>query len=147
METFFSSIKPSLKRHLIRRSLLFVLPGFVLLFYMGVFLKTSALEKWGLWGFALSFLLISGGMIPYRRIMRLETTPHKLSLEKEGLCFTHTKKGEVVFPLEQIEKFHFVERKGFYGIRIHFKNGKHFLLPYFSKKTFESLQSIQNKDV
>ena len=140
METFYSSIKPNLKRHLIRRSLLFVLPGFLLLFYMGVFLKTSALEKWGLLGFALSFILISAGMIPYRRIIRLETTPHSLSFEKEGLCFTHAKKGTFVFPIDQIKAFHFVQRKGFYGIRLQLSGGKHFLLPYFSQKTFDALQ-------
>ena len=144
METFYSSIKPNLKRYLIRRSLLFVLPGFVLLFYMGVFLKTSALERWGLWGFALSFVLISAGMIPYRRIIRLETTPHSLSLEKDGLCFTHAKKGAIVFPIDQIKTFHFVQRKGFYGIRMQLEDGKHFLLPYFSKKTFEALSQIKD---
>ena len=142
METFYSSIKPNLKRYLIRRSLLFVLPGFFLLFYMGVFLKTSALESWGIWGFALSFILISVGMIPYRRIIRLETTPHSLSLDEEGLCFTHAKKGEIVFPIDQIQAFQFVERKGFYGILLQFKDGKHFLLPYFSKKTFETCKTL-----
>jgi len=147
METFFSSIHPSLKRYLIKRSSLFALPGFFLLLYMGIFLSTSSIERWGIWGFALGFALISCGMIPYRRIIRLETKPHCLTFDKERLCFIHSKKGSVQFPIDQIDQFYFVERKGFYGIRLYLRDGNYFLLPYFSKKTFNSLVDSGLNDV
>ena len=142
MEIFFSSIQPHLKRYLIRRSSFFALPGFFLLLYMGIFLSTSSLAKWGLWGFVLGFILISYGMIPYRKIIHLETKPHSLTIEESVLRFHHSKKGEVVFPKNQIETLSFLETKRSYGIRLHMKDGSHFLLPFFTKKTFLKIENL-----
>lgn len=139
MESFFSSIQPKLKRYLIQRGLFFSLPGFFLLFYMGIFLSTSSLEKWGVWGFTISFMCISFGMIPYRRITQIETNPYRLSIKGHILCLTYTKKREVTFPIHQIKQLTFVQRKSFYGIRLHLTNEKHFLLPYFTASTFKLL--------
>jgi hypothetical protein len=139
---FFSTIRPCLKRHLIQRSLLFACPGFFLIFYMGVFLPVSSLERWGIWGFISAFILISCGMIPYRRITRLELHPHSLSLGREGFYFHHTRKGEKFFSFQEIQTAYFIQKKGFYGIRLHLKEKKSFLLPYFSETTFEALETI-----
>lgn len=142
MQTFFSSIQPSLKRYLIKKSLFFALPGFFLLLYMGIFLPLASIEKWGIWGFGLSFISISLGMIPYRRITCLETKPHRLLIERETLHFFHATKGKLSFLYEEIDQLSFVQKRGFYGIRLHLKTGKSFLLPYFSKKTFEKILHV-----
>lgn len=146
MQSYFSNIEPRLKRYLIRRSSLFALPGFFLLLYMGIFLSTSALQSWGLWGFAAGFSLISMGMIPYRRVIGLETKPHHLAITDKELRFTHARKGEVVFPFKNMTKMDFIQRRGFYGIRLHLNDGSHFLLPYFSQKTFSLINDYLSKN-
>jgi len=109
---------------------------------MGIFCPNSLLERWGIWSFMGSFLLISLGMIPYRRISLLERRPHSLKVSKEGLSFFHVTKGERFFKGAHLHSISYLKGKHFYGICLHLRQQNRILLPFFSEKTFSSLKQV-----
>lgn len=164
-EKYRSSIHtPLLQKALMRGSFLAGIGALALL--AGTFLPPENLKIWGPFLFLFSLGLIGWGLIPYRRLKRLETEPHEILITKDRLLFCWRKKPAFSIPLKRIKKAVFISSGDVYGIGIsledaslsyvqaldekfditHFqqhsikKYGCDLFLPYFSQRTFEALQ-------
>lgn len=137
-----------------------------MLIFAGTFLPPSFLTLWGIPIFVAGMVLIAVGLIPYRRLAKLELKPHTLSYDGETLLFA--KEGKPLFKIseKEIKDIRYVEKKNLYGIAIwlhrpviekvkvlqpHFNfaafaaesaerfEGCDLFLPYFSEKNFKCL--------
>ncbi|NGX51619.1 MAG: hypothetical protein K1060chlam2_01492 [Chlamydiae bacterium] len=135
VQTLFSLIRPEVKGRLFRRALLTASPGISLLLCMGIFAPIELVDRWGIAVFAVGIFLIGWGMIPYRRVSRLELKPHRIE-------FSETEIAGIA--LKEIESLTYVEGKRYYGIRLIMKNGKRLNFPYFSKSAYASLHDVMH---
>lgn len=83
-------------------------------------------------------LLIGWGLIPYRKLKKLENNPYTLHLTESHLIL-QTKK-RYILPLKEIQKIEYIEGLPF-GILITTKERTLFA-PYFSKRTFTDLTEL-----
>lgn len=141
-----SSIKPALKRSLLFRGTLLATLGIALLIYAGLTLSVATLEHWGLPIFGISLALITAGLLPYKRLTRLEMHPHELLLtsdheirffQKRTLCIT--------LSWENIEKIAYVDHPSRYGIALWLKNpDSKVFFPFFSERSYHEMIDFFN---
>jgi hypothetical protein len=114
-----SSIKPYLTRHILFRGTLLAGIGALFLLISGIFLPPAILTFWGFPIFLLSVGLIACGLLPYRRLKRLEVNPYILTLEN-GEWIHFLVKGKPVFsiPYQSIASVEWMQKKYRYGIKI-----------------------------
>lgn len=127
----FSKIKPIIKKRLLIKGTILSFIGITLLIGMGTFAPVSMLSSWGIPTFFIGIFLIGGGLIPYRKLTRLETCPHQLLLNNNSLTFISTRGNHVVVPYEAVEKVSYIETRNRYGIRLELKEGDPLFFPYF----------------
>lgn len=136
-----SSIKPDLmKKALFRGSFLGGM-GVIILFFSGAFLPVHILSIWGIPLFFLSMGFITFGMLPYRKLTRLEKVPDELILSSKDLL-VYRRKGKVIFttPLSSIRTCSYKDDESVYGITITLsESGKEYFFPYFSERAAKSL--------
>ncbi len=134
-----TSIKPDLMRKALFRGSLLGGSGAIILFLSGTFLRVQILSIWGLPLFFLSLGLITLGMLPYRRLTRLEKNPDGIIVSSDDL-FIYRRKGKVILttPLSMIISCEYVDDESLYGIKIK-ANGIEYFLPYFSERASKSL--------
>lgn len=118
---FYTTITPRIKRQLLFRGTPIASLGILLLSYGGVFLSPSQLNIWGIPLVLLSIMLIAIGLIPYRRLCRLESTPDCLVLDTTGMTLVQQGKRRYMIPHDSIEKMEYIEKGGDYGIGIWLK--------------------------
>lgn len=156
--TIRTSVKHGLKRFLMIRGAILALIGVALLLYSGVFVPVDTLANWGLPIFLTSIFFICWGMIPYKRVVKLETSPNAITVTDKGeLHYIRHGKDIATYRISDIEKVEYVEQKGVYGIGIEFRKempkkaisviGQMFrskydlFLPYFSERGYEELSA------
>lgn len=163
-----SIIKPSLKKVALLRGTILGILGIALWLYGGIFLSTNSLTIWGWPIFIVGLLLITWGLLPYRKLTRLENNPNEIIVtDLEELYF---KQGTPVFKiaLENIEEMAYVDNNSHYGIGLWIKKpqtknilvlhptldlkaylkdcqNRYFcdvFLPNFSKRSFKELEEL-----
>lgn len=162
--TVKSSVKNSIIRFALLRGTIFAGLGVLLLIY-GTFLSIETLQTWGFPLFCVAIGLIALGLLPYKKLRRLEVNPYTIETDDSHLHFLE--KGVPLFsvPLDSISRFGYWESKNQYGIRIYLKetmkdkiivHSSHFdmakfmaksrngqycdlFLPYFSQRAFKAL--------
>ena len=121
--------------------------------------------------FLLGIFFISIGLLPYRKLARLQLKPHEIHFD--GACLIFHKQGKPLFKLFalSIEKISYLEREHLYGVGIWLKKpveekvkvlqshfnfaafiadsmhrfeGCDLFLPFFTKRVFEELQTHFN---
>lgn len=127
----FSVVKGEVKKRLMIRGLLFATVGGLLLLGMGIFAKLEFLSLWGIPSFALGIFLIAFGIIPYRKITKLEIHPHQILFDREALTFISNKGSNATIPYREITKIRYFEGKIRYGIWLERQNNAPVFLPYF----------------
>lgn len=140
---FRSTITPELKRKTLFRGTAVSLIGISALFYAYFYVSENTLEKWG-WAFYLwGLLLIVWGMLPYRRLLKIEDLPFELwstgTGELELLNFGKNNRPFWKIFANKISSFSFKGDSTYYGIEIHAGDKKYFC-PYFSRRTCEELK-------
>lgn len=124
--TYYSTVKADvLKKSLFWGTLKATL-GLLVMFFGGPFL------------FIPGVLLIGWGLIPYRKLKKLENNPYTIHLTETHLIL-RTKKSTAI-SLNEIEKMEYVDGMPF-GILITTKERTLFA-PYFSKRTFTDLTEL-----
>lgn len=120
----FSTIKPSLLRNSLMRGSIAALLGVLLLILAAAYLPPSAMMHWGL-----PILLAGGGLmvyglIPYRRLIRMEEEPNELLLIGEN-CLQLFSFGKLQYtlPMAMIHKTEYFDAGNDYGIAIWFSEG------------------------
>ncbi|MEM1282501.1 MAG: hypothetical protein AAGG81_03000 [Chlamydiota bacterium] len=119
----FSTIKPTLLRATLFRGTLLASLGVFLLIFVTTYVPTEGMISWGLF-----FLLAGGGLmvyglIPYRRLQRMENDPSELViLEGEHLQLISFGVQQYTIPLNKVEKIEYLEKGQEYGIGIWFNS-------------------------
>lgn len=170
--TLRSCILPALMRKtLLRGTFLGVLGGAVLI--AGAFISPESMSPWGAALYVFSLVLITVGLLPYKRLKRLEGRPDRLTIDTgQELHFFTQDKSVLSVPLCSIDHMAYLDQGNHYGIRIFLKDPLpkklvvhdpgfslvHFrarslsvhscdlFLAYFSKRTFSVLQDYLNEN-
>lgn len=133
-----STIKPSLLRRVLLRGSILAILGACILLYANIFISVDELSTWGLLIVCIALTLIAIGLIPYRKLTRLERHPYEMiaaeqivTLKKDNPLFS--------FPINSIEKIAYIEQDNSYGIGIWLKNPEKILLhiPKFEMNRFK----------
>lgn len=143
--------------------------GIIIILFGGAFTPQDYLKIWGLPIFVIGIAFITWGMLPYRKLRRLEINPDCIQVDsEESLHFTI--KGEPIFSLSlaDIEHIEYIQKNHVYGIGIILrktpsmkmivyhsnwdlaalrkKSIKEYscdlFLPYFSKYSFQELTEV-----
>lgn len=169
-----SSIKTSLLQKTLKRGSLVASIGAFILLFGGVFIPADTLKILGFPIFMLSFFLIAVGLVPYRKLRRLELNPNRIILEDNRyIQFCSQGKKKFSLPINSIESMKYVEKNNEYGIGIKLKTpipekiilynssfsivsmqkksqnrfDVDLFLPYFSKRSFERFQQEIASDI
>lgn len=147
-----SSIKPALKRSLLLRGTLFASVGIAFLIYAGMAFSVQNLEFWGLPILGVSLALITAGLLPYKRMARLEVQPYELLLTSDqGIRFFQNRVLCCKLSWDNIARIVYVDHPRRYGIALWLKNqeqaegkmiqkcrlryGCDLFFPFFSKRS------------
>lgn len=171
--TIRSSIKTSLLNHTLFRGTIIAGIGGAILLFAGVFVPLSSLNTWGFPIFLASLALITLGLLPYKRLKRLEVNPYEIVADHEKM-WHFFEKGMPLFslPVDDIEKTVLIEKEYLYGIGVILKKplplpiaihrkafsledyekeslkkcGCDVFFPYFSKRAYQELLDFQSPD-
>jgi hypothetical protein len=129
-----TSIKPELMRKALFRGSLLGGTGVFLLVISGIFMPVPILSQWGIPIFLLAMLLIAFGMIPYRKLTRLEKSPNEIIISSDDLL-TYCRKGKIIFQisLSSISSCSYIDDESVYGIKLILQEGQEIFLPYFTE--------------
>ncbi len=137
-----SSIRSSLKRSLLFKGTLFALMGALSLIAAAILLPAEKLSHYGFFIFAFAMALITYGLLPYRRLCRLENNPDELRLDSDHILY-YLKKGNAVLAISKndIQSFSYFDLTQKYGIKCLLKNGTEVSFFYFTKRAYDLLFS------
>ncbi|CUI17718.1 Conserved putative membrane protein [Candidatus Protochlamydia naegleriophila] len=147
--------------------LVLALLGIFPLVYAGAFASPAVLKTWGLLIFLGGFFLITAGLLPYRRLSRLQFKPNELHcVGLERLEYYQNGKPVLSLTLSSIDHFSFIDEPRFFGIAVSLKRPlpakmtiscstfdlRSFekqaekaqadaFFPYFSRRSFEELNA------
>ncbi len=171
--TFRSAVKPELIRSTLSRRGWVAVLGASLIVLTGTVLPFDWIKLWGLPLFLIGLVLVAFGILPYRKLSRLQLHPHRL--EYDGEFFHFLKQGKPLFKIPEISVDHitFLEKELLYGVAVYLKkpapekvvvldkrfdieafvedskrrfDGCDLFLPYFSKKTVQDLKALLESD-
>lgn len=110
-------------RHTVMRGTLLAGLGALILLYGSLFMSVDTLSKWGFPMLCLATFFMSIGLLPYRRLKRLEHTPDELiAIDDLQLKFFSRGKLFLTIPMTCVKKIGYIQ-KGVskYGIAIWLK--------------------------
>lgn len=116
-----TAIKDSLIRYYLFRGTVLAGLGGIILLFSGVFLPLLSLSEMGIPIFILGIGLITCGLLPYRRLWRLELNPCELVADDNYLSLFHRGKRLLCIPQKEIAKIQYFEEKHAYGLRVNLK--------------------------
>ncbi|MFT4553782.1 MAG: hypothetical protein ACI9S8_002424 [Chlamydiales bacterium] len=163
-----SSINNQLLTSLLIKANLIALPGIILIIAAGIWLPPTQLSSWGWALVLLGFAFVALGMIPYKRLFKLQMQPHEIIVNEDSLHFAAKGKSSFTIPLEAIKKIEYLAKGKVYGIRVFLRENIKkkvcvhdtelhieafqedsktrfdcdLFLPYFHENSFKKLQSI-----
>lgn len=127
-------------RRTLWRGTLLAAAGALPILFSGVFLKQDALADWGWLIFLAGMALIALGLIPYRRLCKLEMNPNQLIIKDENFIDYYVKNKLVMsIPIDSIANIDYIEKNQLYGIDITLKSNKKMFLPYFTQRTAQQV--------
>lgn len=132
-KTVYSSVRPSLKQKLLRRGTVLGVLGAGILLGFSTWGSESLLNDWGLPIFCTGIASIAVGMIPLRKIQRIENVPHKLSITARELIFEKPGRDPLSLHREDILSTQFMNRGDLYGIEVITRTLQTFFFAYFSE--------------
>ena len=169
-----SSVHSSLKRQMLWQGTLLALVGLSILGYSSLFFSSADLGIWGFLLFCLGIGFISAGLIPYRRLCRLEINPHEIVvLDEVTIKFNWQGKSTLTVPWISVSKTAYMKRSHKnYGIGIWLKQpapekvivhdlnfnvrcfqdgsrrlyGCDLFLPFFSEHSYKELLETMNQE-
>ena len=121
--TIRSTVLPVLMRKTLWKGTLLGGIGVLALFFGGIFTPLEEMKVWGPFFFIFSVTLITLGLLPYKRLRRLEDKPSSLILEGEEWLH-YSVKGKPVFsiPIASIDHIICIDKSSKYGIGVILKD-------------------------
>lgn len=127
IKTFWSSLPRSLLRKALLKGMFIAFFGILVFALGGIFMPSSALQFWGFFLFIIAIALIRWGLHPYKQLLGLETTPHKIIIDEQadfsGFCIHLIVQGKekIAIPEGSIERLSYFNGPEEYGILAHLK--------------------------
>jgi len=164
--TLRSSIRPDLKKSILLKGSTIAIVGFLPLLYAGTMVPAEYLQFWGFPLFLLSFGMMAAGLIPYRKICKLEEQPNEIILSNDALQYCENRKRTLTIPISNIDSISKIENGKIYGIGLRLKNseskitlhqpieieklikktgktyGVDLFFPYFRERSFQELDTF-----
>ena len=138
-----STISSPLLKKVLFRGFAIAFLGIILLLLAGIFIPPVTLRHWGWILFLLSLSLITFGLLPYRRLSRLQLKPNELVLDHfHQLTFYSKGQAILTFPLQSIVQANYIDHPQQYGIAIWMKDSIVVHLPKEVKKLQRQGQQI-----
>lgn len=117
-----SSVSRKLKRLALFQGFFLALIGAAAIVYGGAFLSLEQLKAWGFPIFILGFAMIAAGLLPYRKLCKLEMQPEKLAVIGERSIEYHARGKRILsLSLNAVLEIKFYEKGRVYGIGIDLK--------------------------
>lgn len=117
LEVVRTSVDKELLRRVVLRGSLIAAVGLVLMLF-GNGIPASRLSGWGAGIVLLSLALITLGLLPYRRLTRLQLHPNELTLSEEELLYTRQKAAPLWIGRSSIATLRWLRHGELYGIAI-----------------------------
>ncbi len=134
-----STIRPELMRRTLFRGSLIAGIGIIFLVLAGIFLPVGLLSLWGIPIYLFSLGLVTWGLLPYRKLTRLEKKPEKICISNDGLLTYQN----MIIPLLSIKSCEYIDDENRYGIKITLKGDlKGQFFPYFSERSFNTIRDL-----
>jgi hypothetical protein len=144
----FTSLKGSFYRKKMVQGMLIALLGLGIIFFLGPLVKPPL----GFFILLLGVFLIAFGLIPLRRLSRLDQNPDELIVSGDQMHYIAGGKPVFSVPVKNISDLHYVEEANRWGIALtlrdqqdiivhdpHFKPSARFFLPYFERRSFSRI--------
>lgn len=113
-----TKLKPALLRQVLFRGTLMGGAGVLIWVLAGIFLPLTLMKLYG-WGiFTIGFLLILFGLLPYRKLKRLELNPNKIEMGGESFDYYENRKLKIRIPNEKIQEVTFIDEGLNYGVEV-----------------------------
>lgn len=161
--TFRSTVKPDFIKAVLFKGTAVAAAGVLLMTLGALFLSPVLLAQWGLPLFLFCMILIAVGLLPHRRLLRLEKKPNEIIVIGDTeIQYWSSGKKILTIPQQKIQTLTYVETKTCYGICIQFdphcpqkvivhdksrkishKNCDLFF-PFFSERVCRELQDLQD---
>lgn len=117
----FSTIKPTLLRAALIRGTFFASLGVLALIVATTYMSVEYMMTWGILLLLIGGGLMVYGLIPYRKLNRMENEPSELMLiDDEYLQLITFGKQQYTIPLSMIKKSSYIEKGNEYGIGLWF---------------------------
>ena len=148
-----STIRTALLNRTLKRGAWLGGGGALLIILGGTLLPLGLLKIWGIPLFCLGMACIAIGLLPYRKLTRLQLKPHAIHSNGEELMFLRSGRPLLKIPLRSLEKMVYLEKEEAYGIGLWLKwpivEKVKVLQPHFSYATFteESRKSFEGCDL
>ncbi len=142
--TLFSTIKKEqLTKRLLYGSLIAAI-GALLLVFGGAMLPPASLALWGFPLFLVAIGFITCGMLPYRRLKRLESDPYVIKIEGNSLSLLRGGKTLFHVNIPEILEVLYVEEGSRYGMELVLKGSPHkkVFIPYFSSASCRQITDL-----
>ena len=114
--------------------------GGLLLIWGGTLLPLALLKIWGIPLFCTGMACISTGLLPYRKLTRLQLKPHAIHSHGDEWIFLRSGRPLLKIPLCSLEKMTYIEKDKIYGLGLWLKcpivEKVKVLQPYFNYATF-----------
>lgn len=139
-----ASISSALLRATLFRGFAVALIGICILLVAGSYLPVESLHKWG-WGlFLIALGLITWGMLPYRRLSRLQVKPDELVLlDQNHMTYVQRGKKILTIPVSSIAQMRYISHPSAYGIAIWLKPSPS--KPVIAHQAFKEVEQMRKQ--
>ena len=118
-----TTISPALMKHILIKGFCIAFLGILGLIAGGIYLPPAILQKWGWFMILISLGLIAFGLLPYRRLVRLQLKPNELSvLDADNMTFISRGAKKITIPLHSILKIAYIDHPLDDGIAVWLKH-------------------------
>lgn len=141
--TLRTTVTSSMLKKTLMRGCIPAFVGILLIAIGGATLPPESLQFWGLPLLAIGLGLITYGLLPYRKLSRLQLNPDQIKVfDQDHLLYIKKGTPLLSIPCEAISNIDYLEEKDRYGIVLH--AGTALFLPYFSRRSYQELQTYLN---
>lgn len=142
--TLFSTIrKEQLTKRLLFGSAIAAI-GALLLIFGGAMIPPASLTFWGLPIFLVAIGLITCGMLPYKRLKKIESDPYVINIEGNGLFLLRG--GKILYQVNvpEILEVLYLEEGARYGMELILRGSPHkkVFFPYFSSHSCKAITDL-----
>jgi hypothetical protein len=122
MTVLYTSIKPQILKKSLFIGSSFSITGAFCIVLSGAWLSMDTLQTYGIWILLTSFIVMSLGLLPFRRLKKLSQNPDHIQIHEEYFTVYSQEKKILSIPFNAIQELEYAEYKKRYGMSIFFKD-------------------------